>query len=117
MFRLVELETPYKGKDYSELEINIKYARKCMRDCLLRGESPFASHLLYTQENVLNDKIPDERKLGIEAGLAWASKAEATVVYTDRGISEGMKLAIERAEKEGRLVEYRTLSKKDSVSN
>jgi hypothetical protein len=116
LFRLVELETPYKGKDYSELEQNLKYARECMRDCLLRGEAPFASHLLYTQEGVTNDRFPEERKLGIEAGLAWASHAEATVVYTDRGISEGMKLAIETAKREGRPVEYRTLSK-DSASN
>lgn len=112
MSRLVELETPYKGDNYSALEKNIEYARKCMRDCLLRGESPFASHLLYTQPGVLDDKNSDERKLGIEAGLVWASHANATVVYTDLGISEGMRLAIERAKKEGRPVEYRTLSKK-----
>jgi hypothetical protein len=112
MPRLVELETPYKGDNYLLLWRNIEYARGCMRDCLLRGESPFASHLLYTQPGVLDDKSPDERKLGIEAGLAWANHADATVVYTDLGISEGMKLAIERAKQEGRLVEYRTLPKK-----
>jgi len=75
----------------------------------MRGESPIASHLLFTQEGVLNDKIPEERKLGIEAGLAWGAVAEKTVVYTDLGISEGMERGIERAEKEGRPVERRAL--------
>jgi len=56
-------------------------------------------------------KIHEERILGIEAGLAWTKYAEATVVYTDKGISKGMKLAIERAKQEGRPIEYRTLLK------
>ena len=30
-----------------------------------------------------------ERELGISAGLIWGACAEATVVYTDRGISKG----------------------------
>jgi len=56
MPRLVELETPYKGDNYIKLEENIEFARKCMRDCLLRGEFPFASHLLYTQPGITDDK-------------------------------------------------------------
>jgi len=34
--------------------------------------------------------VPAERKLGIDAGLAWRDVAEASVVYVDRGISSGM---------------------------
>jgi hypothetical protein len=56
-------------------------------DSLLRGEAPIASHLLYTQPGVLNDQVADERRLGIEAGLAWLRAAKATVVYQDLGIS------------------------------
>jgi hypothetical protein len=101
----VILESPYAG----DIEANVAYARAAMRDCLLRGESPIASHLLYTQPGVLDDGVPEERSLGIEAGLAWGAEAQKTVVYTDRGISRGMWYGIERAEKEGRPVEYRTL--------
>jgi hypothetical protein len=36
---------------------------------------------------ILRDDVPEERQQGIDAGLAWAGQAEATVVYTDRGIS------------------------------
>lgn len=107
--RRVIVETPYAG----DIEKNTHYARLCLHDCLTRGEAPFASHLLYTQESVLDDNIPDERKLGILAGFAWGSVAEATVVYTDYGISNGMKEGIKRAETEGRPVEYRKLFNKD----
>ncbi len=68
-----------------------------------------ASHLLYTQPDVLDDYKPEERQLGIEAGLAWGRHAEATVVYVDLGISAGMQLGIDRAQREGRVVEMRTL--------
>ena len=103
--RKVILESPYMG----DVERNIAYARACLRDCLLRGEAPIASHLLYTQPGVLDDNKPEERRLGIEAGLLWGALAEATVVYTDYGFSRGMKFGIERAEKKGRPVEYRRL--------
>ena len=102
---LVILESPYAG----DVERNTHYARLCMRDCLKRLESPYASHLLYTQPNVLDDTVPEERALGIEAGLLWGEKAGKTVVYTDYGISRGMEQGIEAANKAGRPIEYRKL--------
>jgi len=102
---LVILESPFAG----DVEKNLEYARKCMKDCFMRGEFPFASHLLYTQDGILDDTIPEERKLGIEAGLIWGGFAEITVVYTDLGITEGMKQGIERAKKEGRKVDIRKI--------
>ena len=38
--RLVVVESPYAG----DVEANLAYLRRAMRDCLLRGEAPFASH-------------------------------------------------------------------------
>ncbi|WP_456238953.1 DUF7768 domain-containing protein [Robertmurraya siralis] len=99
------LESPFAGN----IEENIKYARMAVRDSLLRGEAPIASHLLYTQDGILDDNIPEERKLGIDAGLAWGKIADKTVVYVDKGISGGMKYGIERAIKEGRKIEFRSL--------
>lgn len=99
------LESPYKG----DVKKNLRYARACLRDSLLRGESPLASHPLFTQEGVLDDNLPEERHLGIEAGLAWGTKAEATVVYEDLGWSSGMRLGVERARQQGRPVEIRKL--------
>lgn len=103
--RRVYLETPYAG----DIEKNIRYARECMRDCILRGEAPLASHLLYTQLGILDDNIPEERILGMEAGFTWALVADSTVVYTDLDISKGMREGIMRAEEAGRVVEYRKL--------
>ena len=103
--KLIIIESPYAG----DTDKNIDYARKCMADSLQRGEAPFASHLLYTQDGVLNDSIPSERLLGIKAGLAWGAFADVTAVYTDLGISEGMELGIRNAISNGRDVVYRTI--------
>jgi hypothetical protein len=103
--RLVIIESPYAGN----ISPNVEYARACVRDSLLRGEAPIASHLLYTQPGILRDEIPGERQHGIDAGLAWRRVADATVVYTDLGISKGMQYGIETASASGLKVEYRKL--------
>lgn len=103
--RRVILESPYAGN----IECNVLYARACLRDSLRRGEAPIASHLLYTQPGVLRDEDAAERKLGIDAGLAWGAVADATIVYTDLGVSRGMRHGIDNAEQAGRPVEYRQI--------
>lgn len=105
MITPVQLESPYAGG----VERNVRYARACMRHCLKLGEAPFASHLLYTQPGVLDDDDPDERKLGIEAGLTIGRLFGRTVVYADLGISPGMQQGIDAAIACGRQVVYRTL--------
>lgn len=60
---LVIVESPYSG----DIERNLCYARAALKDCFDRGEYPFASHLLYTQKDVLDDNIPEQRQLGILA--------------------------------------------------
>lgn len=103
--KLVIIESPYAG----DIEANVEYARRCVRDSLSRGEAPIASHLLYTQPGILNDDDPDERQWGIDAGLAWRAVAEASVVYTDRGITKGMHYGIAAAEQAGIPIEYRSI--------
>lgn len=89
---------------------NVKYARECMRDCVtVHGDSPYVSHLLLTQEGALDDGDPLERQLGIKAGLEWKRKADATVVYFDRGITSGMLWGIRFASELGQPIEYRQL--------
>ncbi len=103
--RRVILESPYAG----DVEKNIEYAREAVRDSLSRGEAPIASHLLYTQPGVLRDNVPTERQWGIDAGLAWGSLADATVVYTDLGVSRGMEYGVENAQRANRPIEYRSI--------
>ena len=105
MVRLVIIESPYAG----DVAVNVEYARHCVRDSLSRGEAPIASHLLYTQPGILDDNIPAERQWGIDAGLAWRAVAQASVVYTDMGISKGMEYGIPAATAAGIPVEYRTI--------
>ena len=110
--RRVVIESPYKGSPESpwgDVDRNLRYLRAAMADCFRRGEAPFASHGLYTQDGVLDDKIPEERKQGIQGGLVWGDLAEARVVYTDLGITPGMVIGIDRARQHQQPVEYRAL--------
>lgn len=104
MIRVI-LESPYAG----DIERNVAYARACVRDSLQRGEAPIASHLLYTQPNILKDEIPEERQWGIDAGLAWKVVAEKHVFYVDYGMSKGMEYAMEAAKQNGIPIEIRTI--------
>lgn len=106
--RRVVVESPYAG-DAATVERNETYARQALRDCIFRGEAPFASHLLYTQPGVLVDGVKWERDLGIECGFAWGAIADAVVVYGDLGITEGMQRGIKYYVSLGLVIEYRTL--------
>ena len=99
----VIIESPYAG----DIKRNIKYARKCLLDSLQRGEAPIASYLLYTQ--VLDDTIPEQRTLGIDAGLEWLKSAEKHVFYIDYGYSDGMARAMQRALRNNIEIEERTI--------
>ena len=99
----VILESPYAG----DTEHFTTYAKRCMLDSIDREEAPMVSHLLYTQ--VLDDTKPAERITGIECGFAWRVGAIKTVVYTDYGISSGMKQGIEDAEFYDQDREYRKI--------
>jgi hypothetical protein len=103
----VVIESPYAG----DVALNIKYACACVHDSLSRGEAPYASHLFFTQEGILDDTVPAERDQGINAGFAWGEAADFVAVYEDLGISEGMKKGIERAERANQKVIYRKIKR------
>lgn len=107
--RRIILESPFAGINQRIRDRNARYLCACLRDSLLRDEAPFASHGLYTLPGVLWDDNPTERARGIRAGFAWRDLADATVVYTDYGITAGMRQGIEHARKLGRAIEERRL--------
>ena len=86
---------------------NLVYLQAAIRDCIDRGESPYASHRMLTE--ALDDGDPVQRKLGIEAGFVWAEVADYVVVYDDLGLSPGMMLGIKAHADAGRTVVYRKL--------
>ncbi len=120
--KLIIIESPFKG----DVARNKRYLRACIRDCLSRGESPYASHRMLT--DALDDDIPEERELGIEAGLAWRRAGVmqegivqeldnfepiAHALYIDLGHSSGMLRAKKRYEDEGIPYQERLLPRTD----
>lgn len=116
-FIKVVLESKFSAPDIRGLVFNKKFALASMRDCFLRGEAPYASHVIYAQTHILDDFVASERALGMHAGFLWGDLAVKTVVYTDLGISSGMQMGIEHAEKMGRPVEYRELGYMPTVTD
>lgn len=90
-------------------QVNKIYARAAVRDCIMRGESPIASHLLLTQRGILDDGDEAERLIGIRAGHAWTPVADAVVLYSDLGVSSGMLAGLEEAKAAGVTFEWRSL--------
>jgi len=92
----VIVESPFMGlKDVRGIgpgtqAYNIRYARAAIRDSILRGEAPFASHLLYTQDGILRDEVHEERELGMGLGWHIMRRANLVTIYTDLGWSSGM---------------------------
>lgn len=102
---VVIIESPYAG----DIERNVAYARAALRDSVLRGECPLASHLLYTQPGVLRDEVHAERELGMGLGWHVMQRADRVVIYTDLGWSSGMKRGKDAAIAAGKAFEERSL--------
>lgn len=104
---LVLVEAPFAAKTRSDRKRNDAYLVAAMRDSLSRGECPYASALVFANSGVLDDNDPEQRTLGIESGLAWGAKASLSAVYVDLGLTDGIRIGIARANKEGRPIELR----------
>ncbi len=107
---LVILESPYAG----DIKRNLAYARRAVRDSVDLGESPIASHLLYTQPGILRDDVPAERDLGKALGYLWHDCADMMVVYHDFGITPGMRDAMFAWRKTGKPVAYRIIGQEEN---
>lgn len=115
----VIIESPYSGN----IPLNVEYALECLHDSYYnKCEAPFASHLLYTRlpdseikQKSFSGHVKDHpnsrhgREHGILCGNVWMKEADKIVVYTDLGISEGMKFSIEKAKKLNKPIEYRKI--------
>lgn len=96
------IESPYAAQGFQNVRGNIEYAERCLEHALRVGVAPFASHLLYTR--VLDDEIPEERRMGMAAGFVIGDMCDERWFYVDRGMSRGMKMAWERAMERGQPV-------------
>jgi hypothetical protein len=112
----VVIESPYAGKDDDDALYaavltarNLHYLRACMKHCFALGEVPYASHAIYTQPGVLDDRVPEERRKGMNGGFVWGAFAHKRVVYVDLGLSPGMHIGVDEACRIGQPVVYRRL--------
>ena len=99
------VESPYRG----DVARNAAYLDRCLLDSLKRGEAPIASHKIWP--GILDDNNPEQRELGIEAGLAWVPVADLMAVYVDHGISTGVENAMSRARLHKIPIELREIGK------
>lgn len=116
--RRVIVESPFAGRHgptclcylcKHDVVEHRRYRDLAMRDCMLvHNDAPLASTKLYA-DGVLDDAVPTERRLGMEAGFDWMAVAEAVVVYVDCGLSNGMKRGIDSALSLGIPIENRNL--------
>jgi hypothetical protein len=90
--------SPYAGL----IARNINVARELCRKVVELGHAPFAPHLFYPQ--FLDEYKQSDRDAGIQCGLAWMAQCDEVWIYTDNGISDGMKSEIEHAKKLGKPV-------------
>lgn len=108
---LTIIESPYAG----EVEANLVYTRQCIRHAIEHyQETPFASHLLYTQ--MFDDDIPAERAIGISLGLKYYNAAQNVVAYIDLGISPGMDLGMDVARQLGIPIQFRSAHNNDPAA-
>lgn len=120
--RPVVIESPFAAADPatnplgSTLSTHRTYLARCIADSLGRNEAPLASHGFYTQ--FLDDNDPSQRTMGFAAGQAWMQLLAASkdpcglvAVYTDYGLSSGMKLGISHASRLGLEIEFREIGR------
>lgn len=117
--KTVMIESPYSG----DIESNVKYAYDCVRDSYLRGELPFAPHLLWTKISINDedngkDHYSDNnhkhnvnsREHALQGCRVMRCKLGHVVFYLDRGWSSGMKRAFKEAKEDNIPVEARYLN-------
>jgi hypothetical protein len=105
----VVLETPWAGLGAGDKAKS--YVRNCIRDCIARGEIPWASHVMFAWTDALYETDEEQRAEGIELNKQMLLRADKVVAYTDHGISKGMQIAITFAKIHGKNVEKRFLYK------
>lgn len=75
----------YRG----DTESNVRRARNYCEWLLQMHAFPYCPHIYFTQ--MLDDEVPEERKLGINLGLQWLEQCDILVAFAvNNVISSGM---------------------------
>ena len=85
--------SPYAGNTRKNVRNAIRYCQFVIEN----GRIPVASHLMYPQ--ILDDNDPASRELGLMFGLSLLEICDEVWVFTENGVSEGMRAEIQEAMK------------------
>lgn len=105
----VIVESPYGNDDPIEVMRNEIYCRAAIRDCLQRGEAPFASHGLYPLPGILKDSVREDQQRGMRAGFAIGELFPTRLFYMDRGLSSGMWEGVIKAKELNQCVSFKRI--------
>ena len=83
--------SPYRG----HVEDNVAYAKELTRVALDNGYAPVTPHLYLTQ--VLDESNPEQRKIGMAAGIEILKQCQYILIGSRKWLSEGMLDEIEEA--------------------
>ena len=92
--------SPYRG----DTKRNKEYARKLTRAALDNGFIPVTVHLYLTEAT--DDTNPEERVLGMAAGMKILENCKYILIGDRYGISEGMKAEMTFAAVKGKIMLY-----------
>lgn len=111
---LVVVESPWRGLANKRLPDpyakSKHYLRQCLRDCLVRGEIPWASHAVLAWTRALYEEDADQRAEGIQVCKDMIQHhAQKVVLYVDFGITTGMHEALIWARMHGKPTEERRI--------
>lgn len=92
--KLIYVAPPYAG----DVKRNLEYAKAVCRVVMDSGHAFFAPHLLYP--GLLDDSVPQERRLDMDMGLAVLVRYDELWVFGDT-VSPGMRMEMGEAERLG----------------
>ena len=82
--KLAYICSPYRG----DVKRNKEYAREITRIAITHGFIPVTPHLYFTE--ALDDNVPEERELGLAAGIELLKRCDFIIIGEKYGVSEGM---------------------------
>lgn len=88
--------SPYRAQSNDKLIRNIEYAKSITRQAIKAGLAPIAPHLYMPL--CLDEDKPEERELGLKAGIELLKTCSFVIVGIRYGISEGMSWEIAAAD-------------------
>ena len=93
--RKVYICSPYRALESTQLDRNIDYAQALTKQAIEAGLAPITPHLYMTQ--CLIEDRPEERAMGLAAGIELLKICDFVIVGVKYGISEGMSAEIAAA--------------------